>query len=135
VTPMGRFVVLVFAIACGASTGPYVPLESHAKATGLALNGSVTGDVDCHDGGIVRNDLPAGTEAVLEYAVFPQSRCVHVDLVDAAGKVLEKWSDVAWCNGRVRNIIVKGDGGTSFIRATADSCSPTQLTLRFVPRP
>lgn len=119
-------------VACGASKSAYVPMENHPKALGLTVDREVTGEVDCHEGGIIRNDLPEDTEARLEYIVFPKSRCVKIDLVDAQGNVLQKWSDVAWCNGRIRNVVVKGDGGHSFLRAVADSCGGTQLTLRFV---
>lgn len=126
------FALAAALFACGATKSAYVPLESHQTALGLTVDREVTGEIDCHDGGIIRNDLPEETEARLEYVVFPKSRCVKIDLVDAQGNVVQNWSDVAWCNGRIRNVVVKGDGGKTFLRAIADSCGGTQLTLRLV---
>ena len=130
-----RAALLVLA-GCAATTSPYVELDQHAKAQGLALGGSVTGAIDCRDAGLVRNDLPVGTTATLEYELSPPTRCAHIDLVDANGTVVKSWTDAAWCNNRVRGATITGDGGKTFIRAIADSCNTpsTTLTLRLVAR-
>jgi hypothetical protein len=123
---------------CGAATpSPYVELDHPASARGLALGGEITGRIDCRDPGIVRNDLPVGTTAALEYELSPPTRCAHVDLVDANGTVVKRWTDVAWCNGRIRGATLTGDGGKTFIRAVADTCAgeSTTLTLRLAAAP
>ena len=119
--------------SCAATSSPYVEMDRTAVARGLTVGHEITGSIDCRDAGIVRNDLPVGTTAVLEYELQPPTRCAHIDLVDAKGKVVTNWTDLAWCNGRVNGVTVLGDGGRSFVRAVADSCMGTTLTLRFVP--
>ena len=121
-------------VACAAGTSAYVAVEDVAKATGLTIGSSITGNVDCRDGGLVRNDVPVGQRAAIEYEISPPTRCVQIDLVDASGKVLSNWTDVAWCNNRVKGAVLTGDG-RSFIRAIADSCAGTTLTLRLVAAP
>ncbi len=132
--------IMLLATSCAAtgSNSPYVELERHATARGLTLGGEITGSIDCRDPGIVRNDLPLGATATLEYELQPTTRCARIDLVDAKGKVIRSWTDAAWCNGRVKGATVTGDGGASFIRAVADSCAGaggTTLTLRLVAAP
>lgn len=110
-------------------------LDHRATARDLAPGQSITGTIDCREGVVARNAVPPHTTARLEYELSPPTRCAHIDLVDATGTVVKTWTDIAWCNGRIRGVTLTGSDQPTYVRAIADTCTgPTELTLTVAPQ-